>query len=204
MALAWAMLQYSRWCQMKLHRVRQASEAAGDRLPLPQPILAAVATTMAWEATNNGHDVDLAVGEWLGAHGPPVAQGTCAKFMGLGERQKMQSRPRRHRLATSRGVQSLQDGGARRDRHHGQCCSGACSSSASCTASLLEPPPVLWGNKCLTCRAVSATLHQGRSCRSRNECVFGASAAFRQTQRGRPTRRLASIAATLAASSTSS
>ena len=59
---------------MKLPRVRQASVAAGrrsgnsSRLPLPEPILAAVAITVAWEATNNGHDVDHAVGAWLGAH----------------------------------------------------------------------------------------------------------------------------------------
>ena len=59
---------------MKLLRVRQASLAAGrrsgngSRPPLPKPIPAAMVMRMAWEATVNVHDVDLAVGVWLGAH----------------------------------------------------------------------------------------------------------------------------------------
>ena len=66
------MPQYSRW--MKLPLVRQASVAAGRRsgnsslLPPPEPILAAMSTTMARKATSNGHDVDQADGAWLGAH----------------------------------------------------------------------------------------------------------------------------------------
>ena len=73
------MPQYSRWGQMKLLRVRHASVAAGrrsgnsSRLPLPEPILAAVVMTMAWGS--NGHDVDLAVGAWLGAV-PPRREST--------------------------------------------------------------------------------------------------------------------------------
>ena len=53
---------------MKLPRVRQASVAAGrrsgngSRLPLPEPILAAVVMTLAWEGTSNGHNVILQSG----------------------------------------------------------------------------------------------------------------------------------------------
>ena len=59
---------------MKLLRARQASVAAGrrngnsSRLPLPEPTLAAMPTTVAWEAMNDGHDVDQTVGAWCGAH----------------------------------------------------------------------------------------------------------------------------------------
>ena len=49
-----------------------------------------------------------------------------------------------------------------------------------------------------------ATLLQRWSCRSPDECVFGASSALRQALRGRPARRVGSLAATLATSSTPS
>ena len=53
-------------------------------------------------------------------------------------------------------------------------------------------------------RGISAALRQERFGRTLDECVFGASPALRQTLRRRPTRRLGSIAATLAASNTPS
>ena len=53
-------------------------------------------------------------------------------------------------------------------------------------------------------RGISAALRQGRSGCLPGECLFVASTALRQTLRGRPTRRLGSIAATLAALSTPS
>ena len=51
---------------------------------------------------------------------------------------------------------------------------------------------------------ISATLRQRWSVHPREECVFGASTALRQALRDRPARRLGSLAATLAASSTPS
>ena len=116
--LAWATPQYSRWEQMQLLRARQASVAAGAKV-----------MTMAWEATTNGHDVDLAVGAGLEAHAH-LRPGEHARV-------SWESRPSRHRPAPSRRVQ---DGKIQRDRHHGQCSFGACSFLASCTASPLEPP----------------------------------------------------------------
>ena len=53
-------------------------------------------------------------------------------------------------------------------------------------------------------RGISATLRQRWSCRPPDECVFGASPALRQALRDRPARRLGSLAAILAASSTPS
>ena len=60
------------------------------------------------------------------------------------------------------------------------------------------------GQKKVESRGISTTLRQGWWCRPKDECVFGASPALSQTLRGRPTRRLGSIAATLAFSSTPS
>ena len=51
-------------------------------------------------------------------------------------------------------------------------------------------------------RGISATLRQRWSRRPPDECVFGASPPIRQALHGRPARRLGSLAATLAASST--
>ena len=108
------------WMVASAFCVRQASVAAGrrsgnsPRLPVP-----------------NGHDVEHAVGAWLGAHAF-VWPRKLVRISG--------NRPHR-----------LQDGGVRRDRHHRQCCCGACSSSAMCTAS----PP---GASSLACGQSSGNL----------------------------------------------
>ena len=150
---------------MKLPRVRQASVAAGRRsgnssqLPLPEPTLAAVVMTMAWI-------LQLAV---VGNACLPAAQRTRADFLGMGDqRWEWQSRPSRRCLASGRGVQSLQDGKARRDSHHRQCSSGACAPLAT-RSRLTGVPEVFWqtlhraiallgvetalGKRCLVCHA---------------------------------------------------
>ena len=131
------MPQYSRWGQMQFLRVRQASVAAGrrsgnsSRLCLPEPILAAVVMTVAWEATSNGHDADLAVGSWLGAHA----------YLRPGEPAQVSWEwVTSRRPASGRGVQSLQDRRVRRDSHQRHCSSGTCAPSATRTASSPERP----------------------------------------------------------------
>ena len=75
-------------------------------------ILAAKVMTMAWQATSNGHNVDLSVGGLVGSTCPSAARGTRSNFLGMGDqRWKWHSRPSCHRPAPSRGAQTLQDGG---------------------------------------------------------------------------------------------
>ena len=80
---------------MWLHRVRQASVAAGrrngniSRLPLPEPILVAAVTTMAWEATSKGHDVDLAGWERKPVNGNPDRPAVVLHLVEESEASKM-------------------------------------------------------------------------------------------------------------------
>ena len=104
--------------QMKLLRVKQASAAAGRRsgLLLPEPTLAAVVMTMAWETTSIGHDVDLAVGACLGAHAH-LRRGEFRRISWEWVTSDGSGNPAIV-PASGRGVQSLQDGRTRRDFHH--------------------------------------------------------------------------------------
>ena len=96
---------------------------------------------MAWEETSSGHDVDLSVGAWLGAHAY-LRLGWLTRISWEWVACDGNGNPDRAAIVLHTVEESLasKTGAVRRDRHHRQCSSSACSSSATRTESPLEPP----------------------------------------------------------------